>query len=149
MSAQKRRNRIALAAMRKLAVVLPLNSETHELRNIRGVRVIGTEAHWHAVDQMQHIWWVAIVVATSDSLHIEILSPELLDEHGNSLGMHQCRHEQLSEKVKARHAKQLEEIGPDNVVATGWCAAITELDEDDVISFMRLQGVIDAIENAA
>ena len=149
MSALKRRNRIAVAAMRKLAVVLPLDSETHELRNIRGVRVAGTEAHWHAVDQMQHIWWVALVVATSDSLHIEILSPELLDEHGNSLGMHQCRHSQLSDKVKARHAQQLDEIGPDNVVATGWCAAITELDEDDVISFMRLQGVIDAIENAA
>lgn len=149
MSAQKRRNRIALAAMRKLAVVLPLHSETHELRNMRGVRVVGTEAHWHAVDQMQHIWWVALVVATGDSLHIEILSPELLDEKGNSLGMHQCKHAQLSEKVKARHAKQLDEIGPDKVLATGWCASISELDEDDVIGFMGLQGVIDEIENAA
>lgn len=143
MSAPKRRNRIALAAMRKLAVVLPLNSETSELRNVRGCRVQGTQAHWHAIDQMQHVWWVGLVVATEVSLHIEILSPELLDEDGNSLGMHQCRHSQLSDKVKARHAQQLDEIGPDNVVATGWCAAITGLDEDDVIGFMRLQGVID------
>lgn len=143
MSAPKRRNRIALAAMRKLAVVLPLNSETSELRNVRGCRVQGTQAHRHAVDQMQHVWWVGLVVATEVSLHIEILSPELLDEDGNSLGMHQCRHSQLSDKVKARHAQQLDEIGPDNVVAAGWCAAITELDEDDVIGFMHLQGVID------
>lgn len=138
-----------MAAMRKLAVVMPLSSETHELRNSAGTLVVGTVAHWHAVDKMQHVWWVAIVVTTADSLHIEIISPELLDENGNSLGMHQCRHEQLTEKVKAHHAKMLDEIGTDTVTDTGWCAAITELDEDDVISFMRLQEVIDAIEKAA
>lgn len=142
MSAQKRRNRIAVAAMRKLAVVLPLGSEKPELRNVRGVRVVGTEAHWHAIDQMQHLWWVATVVLTDDLLDIEILTPD-------RLAARQCKHSQLIESVKRSHAAQVEAVGQQAVLAAGWCAAITELDEDDVIGFMRLQGVIDAIENAA
>lgn len=130
MSHERRRNRLAMAAMRKLAVVFPHDGEEVELRNIRGVRVIGTQAHWHAVDQMQHVWWVGLLVQTKNFIHIEVFNPE---------DGRQCRHAQIADAVKQKHCEMVAEYEDYGIVSTGWVASITEIDEDDVLAFQRLE----------
>lgn len=137
MSREKRRNRLGIAAMRKLAVVYPHDGDEAELRNIRGVRVIGTHAHWHAVDQMQHVWWVGLVVMTENCIHVEVFTPMEEYKQGQ-LRPRQCRHEQIADDIKAKHEAMLAEYEAFGITGSGWVAAITELDEDDVLAFQRI-----------
>ena len=138
MDMTKRRNRIGMAAMRKLAVVYPHNGDQVELRNIRGVRVIATDAHWHAVDQMQHAWWVGIVVITRNCVHVEVFQPMEAGSDGEPARPRQCRHAQIADDVKAKHDAMLAEYEPFGIAGTGWVASIEEVDEDDVLAFQRI-----------
>ncbi len=128
----KRTNRLALAAMRGVAIVRPLEQEGKgvELRNSNGRQVQANELHWHCVERMQHVWWLGLAVQTERCTHVEIVSPPA-----------QCRHTQLIESLQDTHAAMIKEYQDAGVKVTGfgWVASISELSEESVMRYLGVE----------
>lgn len=124
----KRRNRVAMASMRGLAIVYPHDGDALELRSRHGRRVQATEAHWHAVDCMQHVWWVGLMLQTKSGFEVEIFCPQ---------AGRQCRHAQIADDVKAKHSELVAQH-EEELISTGWVASIAELEVEDVLAFQGI-----------
>ena len=121
----KRKNRIAMAAMRDVAVVW--SSEfadqkvmIHDIN--RGAFIHPNEYHFHAVQKMQHKWSMTLIAVGIEPSCNKYIKTELhtLNEprlHTATIEYFNEQHERLLDSINPKHGKQ-----------AAWIASIEEVD---------------------
>ncbi len=137
-----RMNRLAIAAFRDMAVVMPIGaSEGVELRDVFGRRWQATQYHWHCVEKIKHSWWIALALETPSCVHVHTYEVVLRNENGDQLDSNHCHHAELIDHIKDAHLEMLKEFeSVIGVTATGygWCASIKEITPEEAEGYLRV-----------
>lgn len=130
----KRTNRIALSSMNEIAYVWVRGVEGVRLFNTRTLKqIIPNKFHFHAIERMQHRYYVTLLVRGESSAEIYIKNwPFRLKE--------QMSHKTLVPYLNIAHEEMLDSINPNHERHAAWVISVDDhpVDDDSLIKYLEL-----------
>ena len=130
----KRTNRIALSSMHEIAFVWVRGVEGVRLFNTRTLKqIIPNRFMLHAIERMQHRYYVTLLVRGESSAEIYIKNwPFRLKE--------QMSHKTLVPYLNIAHEEMLDSINPNHSKHAAWVISVGEqpIDDSSLIKYLEL-----------
>ena len=127
----KRTNRIALSSMHEIAFVWVRGVDGVRLFNTRTLKqVIPSRFHFHAIEKMQHRYYVTLLVRGNDE-YVKVFSFVLAE---------QMSHKTLVPYLNIAHDEMLGSINPNHAKHAAWVISVDShpTDDDSLIKYLEL-----------
>ena len=130
----KRKNRIALSSMNDIAFIWVHGIDGVRLFNTRTLKqVIPNRFMFHAIERMQHRYYVTLLVRGESSAEVYIKNwPFRLKE--------QMSHKSLVPYLNVGHEEMLNSVNPNHESHAAWIISVGDhpIDDDVLIKYMEL-----------